>query len=263
MTNFQQTADRDQELLQRRLLLGVPIGAGALVAALVFGAAVVPQWLKLRENSARIEQARDLEQRLPLLRAQLDKTSQAQDQAEQRRQKILTLIQGSGEFHTFLAQLDREARRSGVQLHLFEPVVAAPPPAEPANQAGGKKPAAEGEKPAAEGEAAKPKSPLEAAGLKSESVLLSAQGRYPNLLGFMRAVERLSLLVVPSNFAISLVEVPPPPGAPAPAANAPKPTVPQLKLKLTYYTPAPEGPAPANPSQPGQAPAEPAAEAPS
>jgi type IV pilus assembly protein PilO len=256
MTNLQQTVDRDQELLQRRLLLGVPIGAGALVAALVFGVAVVPQWLKLRENSARIEQVRDLEQRLPLLRAQLDKTSQDQDKAEQRRQKILTLIQGSGEFHTFLAQLDREARRSGVQLQLFEPVVAALPPAEPSNQAGE-------EKPAAEGEAAKPKSPLEAAGLKSESVLLSAQGRYPNLLGFMRAVERLSLLVVPSDFAISLVEVPPPPGAPAPAANAPKPTVPQLKLKLTYYTPAPEGPAPANPSQPGQAPAAPAAEAPS
>jgi len=256
VTNLQQTVDRDQELLQRRLLLGMPIGVGALLAALVFGAVVVPQWLSLREKSWRIQQARDLEQRLPMLRAQLAKTSQDQDQAELRRQKILTLIQGSGEFHTFLAQLDREARRSGVQLDLFEPVVAAPPPGEPANQPGG-------DKPAAEGEAAKPKSPLEAAGLKSESVLLSAQGRYPNLLSFMRAVERLSLLVVPSNFAVALVEVPPPPGAPAPAANAPKPTLPQLKLRLTYYTPAPEGPAPVNPSQPGQAPAAPAGEAPS
>ncbi|MCP9928319.1 hypothetical protein [Cyanobium sp. CH-040] len=264
MTNLQQTVDRDQELLQRRLLLGVPIGVGAVLSALVFGALVVPQWLSLREKSGRIEQARDLEQRLPLLRDQLAKTSQDQEQAEQRRQKILTLIQGSGEFQTFLAQLDREARRNGVQLDLFEPMVAAPPPAEPAAQGGAAPPNQAGAEKAGEGaEAAKPRSPLEAAGLKSESVVLSAQGRYPSLLAFMRAVERLSLLVVPSNFAISLVEVPPPPGAPAPAANAPKPTVPQLKLQLTYYTPAPEGAAPANPVQPGQAPAAPAAEAPS
>ncbi|MEX1315730.1 MAG: hypothetical protein AB1Z22_01230, partial [Synechococcaceae cyanobacterium] len=99
----------------------------------------------------------------------------------------------------------------------------------------------------AEKPAAKP--PLEQAGLSSERVLLSARGRYPNLLAFMRSVERLSLLVVPSNFSISLVEIPPPPGAPAPAPNTPRPTVPQLKLQLTYYRSRPEDAAsPKNPA---------------
>jgi len=230
MTNFQQAANREQQLIQQRLLLGIPIGIGAVLAALVFGAAVVPQWLTLRANRERIDQIDDLEQRLPLLRDQLARTSTDQEQASRRRQQILSLIQGSGEFNTFLAQLDREARTHRVQLDLFEPVAApAPePPAEaPANGESG-------------GDAAPPKPPLEAAGLSKETVLLTAQGPYPNLLAFVRAVERLSLLVVPSNFAISLVELPTPAGAPEPAADAPKRTAPQLKLLLTYYT-APPG----------------------
>ena len=241
MTNFQQAANREQQLLQQRLLLGIPVGIGAVLAAVVFGAAVVPQWLNLRANSARIDQIDDMEQRLPLLRDQLAKTSADQEQASRRRQQILTLIQGSGEFNTFLAQLDREARTHRVQLDLFEPVVA-PPAAEPTAE-----PEAGGE---AEAEAA-PKPPLEAAGLAKETVLLTAQGPYPNLLAFVRAVERLSLLVVPSNFAISLVEVPTPAGAPEPAANAPKPTEPQLKLLLTYYTAPPGNEASAAPAEAG------------
>jgi hypothetical protein len=63
-------------------------------------------------------------------------------------------------------------------------------------------------------------------------------------------VERLSLLVVPSNFAIALVEVPPPPGAPDRPANASRPTVPQLKLQLTYYTSPPENAAQASNATP-------------
>lgn len=256
MTNFQQSANREQQLLQQRLLLGIPIGIGAVLAALVFGASVVPQWLTLRDNRQRIDQLDDLEQRLPLLRGQLAKTSTDQEQASRRRQQILTLIQGSGEFNTFLAQLDREARSNRVQLDLFEPV---PPPApdqaaEP--QAGGAGQDGAGQDGAAptEGEA-KPaeKPPLEAAGLVKETVLLTAQGPYPNLLAFVRAVERLSLLVVPSQFAISLVELPTPPGAPEPAANAPKPTAPQLKLLLTYYTAPPANGASAAPAEAGEA----------
>jgi type IV pilus assembly protein PilO len=230
MTNFQQAANREQQLQQQRLLLGIPIGIGAVLAALVFGAAVVPQWLSLRANRERIDQIDDLEQRLPLLRDQLAKTSADQEQASGRRQQILALIQGSGEFNTFLAQLDREARTHRVQLDLFEPVVA-PAPEQPAEAPASGEPGAD---------AAPPKPPLEAAGLSKETVLLTAQGPYPNLLAFVRAVERLSLLVVPSDFAISLVERPTPPGAPEPAADAPKPTAPQLKLLLSYYT-APPG----------------------
>jgi type IV pilus assembly protein PilO len=265
VTNFQHAANQKQELRKQRLLLGGPIGIGAVLAALVFGVAVVPQWLSLRGTRERIDLTRDLEGQIPLLRAQLAKTIQDQEQAERRWQRILTLIQGSGEFNTFLAQLDREARRNQVQLDLFEPVAATSPAAE-ADASGAGKPSAGTDRPRSganrpngsgspDGADARPapKDPLEEAGLSSRNVLLSAQGRYPNLLAFMRSVERLSLLVVPSNFSISLVEVPPPPGAPTPPADVPKPTVPQLKLRLTYFTPAagrPPGATGARPAAP-------------
>lgn len=234
MTNFQQAANRDQQRLQQRLLLGLPIAVGAVLAALVLGFAVVPQWLALRGNRERIDRIEELEQSLPLLRDQLAKTSADQEQASSRRGQILTLIQGSGEFNTFLAQLDREARRNRVQLDLFEPVVASEPAAEDADS----------EDAAQE--------PLEAAGLSSQAILLTAQGSYPNLLAFMRAVERLSLLVVPSNFAIALVELPTPPGAPDRPATAPPPTTPQLKVQLKYYTPSPGNGTSADSAQTGE-----------
>jgi type IV pilus assembly protein PilO len=247
MTNFQQLQTPEQRLLQQRLLLGLPIGVGVLIAALVVGTAAVPQWVRQRTTSERIATIREREQLLPLLRAELAQAMANEQVESRRRDRILALIQGSGEFNTFLAQLDREARRSGVQLDLFEPLPPAPP-VQPTEQ-----PAGEGGEAPADADAQATKPPLEAAGLSAETVLLSAQGSFPSLLAFMRSVERLSVLVVPSNFSISLVEVPPQPDAPAPPADARKPTVPELKLQLTYYSPSPA------PAEDAAAEAEPAA----
>ena len=70
-------------------------------------------------------------------------------------------------------------------------------------------------------------------------MLLSARGTYPSLLAFMRSVEQLSLLVVPSDFALQLVESSSANAASASPEGAPKPKIPELKLALTFYkTPA-------------------------
>jgi hypothetical protein len=112
---------------------------------------------------------------------------------------------------------------------VFEPVVpkpaAAPPPA------GGN-----------EKVPAPPPDPLEADGLKRTTLLLSARGRYPNLLVFLRRLERLSLLVAQSDLNLDLeaIRAQAQPVANRPAAQAPP--IPQvvLKLNLALYS---EGPA--------------------
>jgi len=228
MTNLQEAANPQRQLLQQRLLLGLPIALGGLVAVAITGALTIPQWLRLQENSAKIQQLQELQQRIPLLRAQLDRTRTDQQQAERKTAQVLQLIEGSGEFITFLAQLDREASRNGLQLELFEPVVAVPPPAEPPKGGNQNK----------EAPPPPPETPLEQAGLSAERVLLTARGRYPNLLAFMRSMEQLSLLVVPSDFSLELVEVGAAPGGAGP--DAAKPTIPEMKLALTYYK-APAG----------------------
>ena len=234
MTNLQEGADRHASQVPQRVLLGLPIGLGALLAVLVVGVGVVPQWLKLQSDSERLAQLEEIQGRIPLLRAQIAKTAQSQEEAERKQQKVLQLIEGSGELVTFLAQLDREASRLGVQLDLYEPVAALPPPA------ADEKRAQKGEQPAAP-----PKSPLEAAGLKAQQVLLTAKGPYPSVLAFLRATEKLTVLVSQSNLSLTAVE--PPKAAPQPApqgGNQGAPVAPvtppgvaktQLKLMLTFY----------------------------
>ena len=228
MTNLQDVASPNATKLQQRLLLGVPIGIGAVVAALIIGFGVLPQWLRLQVSSESLAQLEEFKSRIPLLRSQIAKTAEANTAAERKQLQVLQLIQGSGEFVTFLAQLYAEAARHGVQLDLYEPVAALAPV-----------PAAEAKK----GEQAppSPSSPMEAAGLKEQKVLLTARGSYPSLLAFMRATEKLSVLVSQSNLSLAVVDpaksgaqVAPPAGTAVPGGGRVVVKT-ELKLMLTSY----------------------------
>ena len=124
--------------------------------------------------------------RLPLLRRQLDTLDQQRVEAEIRNAQIVSLIAGSGDLNTFLAQLSEQAALSGVQLDGYEPIAAAPPP-----KGSGK-----------DKTPPPPPDPLLAPGLSKTSVLLSARGSGPQLLDFLRRLERLSLLVVQSDLSL-------------------------------------------------------------
>jgi type IV pilus assembly protein PilO len=233
MTNLQDAANPKTAQLQQRLLLGIPIGIGVVVTGLIVGFAVVPQWMRLQADSERLAQLEELQARIPMLRAQIAKTSAAQSKAERNQAQLLQMIQGSGELATFLAQLDREASRLGVQLDLYEPVAAPPPPPPDAAKKGDAPPPP-------------PPTPLEADGLQAQKVLISAKGPYPNLLAFLRATEKLTVLVTQSNLALAAVALPtaPQPAAGQPGAAAkPLPAVAktELKLQFTYYRSAAGG----------------------
>ena len=222
MTNLQDGADRHAARLQQQLLLAVPIGVGAVLAVLMLAVGVVPQWLKLQANSERLAQLEEIKARIPLLRAQIAKAAETRSTAERKQRQVLQLIESSGELVTFLAQLDREASRQGVQLHLYEPVAILPPPS-----GGAKKKALQGDQPAPASQ-----SPLEAAGLKAQKVLLTARGAYPDLLAFLRATEKLTVLVSLSNLSLAVVE---PPKAATQPAISPAAAKTEVKLVLTYY----------------------------
>lgn len=87
---------------------------------------------------------------------------------------------------------------------------------------------------------------MEASGLVKATTLLSARGRYPNLLDFLRRLERLGLLVVQSDLNVALREASAPAGANSPPLA-------DLKLNLSLYRegdPAPKPPKPAQPTTP-------------
>ncbi|MCT0230294.1 hypothetical protein KQ306_05390 [Synechococcus sp. CS-1324] len=232
MTNLQEGVKPPSEQARTALLLGLPIGAGLLLAGLVVVGGVWQPWSKIRQDQIRLDELRAMEQRLPLLRQQQLQQITAAEKVKVQQTGLLQLIAGSGGIGTVLAQLNREASATGVQLNLFEPDAAAAAPAADAKGANPSTPPpaatpAEGQPPPP------PPDPLEAQGLKKSTTLLSARGRFPNLLNFVRRLERLGLLVVQSDLTLTTEEV---------KADAPPPLT-ELKLNLSLYSKEPAPPA--------------------
>ena len=222
MTNQQAPAGEEPALAGSRLsprqLLLLPLALGGVVALALLGGWVIPQLQKLNEANQRQAQKQATAAGIPLLRQQLDQTITATQRAELQQARLLALIAGSGDLATFLTQVDRQAQRHGVQLDVLQPAKPKGVPGEPA--------------PAASAAPAEPPDPLAGAGLQATQMQLKAVGTYPNLLGFIRAMERLSLLVRQSGF--TLQQVGPTAGQAPAAAPAPAPTA--MTFTLTLYS---------------------------
>ena len=176
------------QLRREQVLLGAPVLLGVLLAAALGGLVVWPRWQRLQADQQELLVLEEQQQRLPLLRRQLESLEQQREQADRRNAQILGLIAGSGELQTFLAQLSEQAAQTGVLLDGYEPVQAVAPPTSQTSN-----------KTAAE---TLPADPLLALGLKKASVLLRARGSGPQLLDFLRRLERLSLLAVQSDLSL-------------------------------------------------------------
>ncbi|WP_152669570.1 hypothetical protein, partial [Synechococcus sp. GFB01] len=197
--------------IDRRLLLGAPLAAGGLLALLVLGGWVIPTLWRIVSDQQRLAAVESKQRQVPVLRSQLKQSMAQQAQAADAERRLLGLIAGSGNVSTFMAQVNLEALRHGVQLDELQPVAAEP---QPAGQ-GKAKPAAK-EK-AADNDAC---SALAKSGFQEQRLSLVASGRFPNLMAFMRSLEQLSLLVAQCDLTL---QQPMPPAAadpkPAPPAR--------------------------------------------
>ncbi len=218
-----------------RLLVLIPALLGGLAATGMVAVGIAPAWQRLQAREAELAQLREREQALPLLRAQLLKELEASDRARNRRNLVLTMVEGSGGKGTLMAQVGGLAQAAGVQVTLYEPQAggqpaasgAAPPPAPPAGNKSQAAPA--------------PADPLAVEGLRRQTLVLSARGPFPALLSFVRGLERLSVLMVQSNLELTLDK-------PDKAQGATSDPV-TLKLELGLYSrPAPSSDRP--PSRP-------------
>ena len=269
MTNLQQGAGGISGALLRRVWLGLPIAAGGLLALLLTAFALLPQWLGLQRDMNRQAELEATRSELAVLRAQINSSESSREKAEAQQAKLFELVTGNGDLSTFMAMVDREAQLAGVQLDLFEPqlagaAAAAGVGAKPGLAAGAQAAAAAaaGSAAAAPGKAGGSQAntaaaAVEIAGLKSQSILLSARGRYPNLLDFLRRLENLNVLVAQSDLRLLLEEA-------KPAKGVARTDTVVLKVLLSLYgrqTSAVAGPAPAPPPA-GAAPNPPAAATP-
>ena len=240
MTNLQAQEPKTglQKLLTReRVLWGVPALVGGLAALGMGVFLVLPSWQKLREDQAQMIRLTALAQSVPRFRRKIERAERRHLEAQRLQSKLMSLIAGSGDISTFMAQIDVEASRSGVQLDSYEPNLATSP--QPG--ASSAPPAA----PPAAGQAPAQPDPLLAPGLQKTSLLITAHGPAPNLLTFLRRLEALSLLVVQSDLSLKQAAGAAPAGSSAMAQSTTT-----LKLNLTLYSKqaaasAPQPPTPA------------------
>jgi type IV pilus assembly protein PilO len=256
MTNFQ--GGTPARVTREQILLWTPVALGGVVALAAAVLMLLPAVQQLSRKQQELTDLKEQEARVPLLRQQLTQQQETLEEAQQREKQILQLIAGSGDISTFMAQLSREARSSGVQLDSYEPVTATAAPA--TTPPAGQTPPAAPNPPqpaAAAGAAAAVAAavdPLVAPGLQKTSVLITAKGTGPQLQDFLRRLERLSLLVAQSDLSLKTEVAQATEGGKTAASG-----LTTLKLTLSVYSKASAASAPPAAVAPSQsAPAAPA-----
>jgi type IV pilus assembly protein PilO len=233
MTNLSGTGSPWQNYLTRqRVLVGAPLLVGVLIGAGLFAIAGLPHWLESGERTRRIAELKVQQQSLPLIEARANQEQQKLLAAQQQQGLVVNLVAGRGQIETFLTQLSRTATETGVVIERYEPAAAAPGVMGSPDQ-GSKNQEEEGE--------GKAKAPPEMKGYVKTAVLLQVRGPYVGVLQFLRAMEKLELLVQPSDLELKAVS----PETNADGAPAGPPLT-ELKLRLSFFDKTTDGDQDAN-----------------
>ena len=234
----------DQSVWRRRfsrgrILVGVPAALGVLLAWALLAGLAWPRLAAIQAQRERIAALKAKEASLPTLKLQRTKTDGELEKAQQQQSLLVELVAGRGEIKTFLAQLSRVSQATGIAVTLYEPVpvVAADAPGQSTNR-----PSRSANNQAQGREQAVPKDPLDKLGYQKTAVLLQAEGPYAGLLAFLRQMERLELLVQPSDLELEALDD----SSESSDDDEPKPAAAprtRLKLRLTFFdkTARPDG----------------------
>ena len=235
MTNL--AAGSSPSLLSRdRILLGVPLLVGALIAAGIGWFLLRPAQERVVLLETRVEELSALQRQLPLLDRQLVEANAKFAKAQQQQALLLDVIAGKDRIQTFLAMLDQVSRQTGVYIERYEPLAvkkadAAQPPARRNNKTKAPPP---------------PTDPLLALGYRQSSIVLRVEGPYEALQRFLQQMEALELLVESSelNLQASGNTSETDDGSPSVASTA-------LSIRLSFYDRA-ESPQSATPAASGK-----------
>ena len=236
MTNLSTTSPQPW-LTRGRLLVGLPLGLGALVSAAVVVMGVRPLLQTVQGLEERRDTLLSLQRSTPVLERQLNQAETELRMAEERQALLVGLLAGRDKVQTFLALLNQQAVASGVQMLRYEPLKTPPPQQGQSRQ--------NNRRSKAKQKAETPQDPLQDLGYRKSSVALEVSGSYRGLQTFLQRMEALELLVESSDLALkTLVETKAVEPAQAAAART------QLTLKLSFYDLAPVTHSPANGAKP-------------
>ena len=209
-------------LTRGRLLVGLPLGLGALVSVAVLLVAVRPLFQRLQGLQERRDTLLSLQRSAPMLERQLSQAEAELRIAEEQQSLLVGLMAGRDEVQTFLALLNQQAMASGVQIQRYEPIKTPPVTEENSRR--------NNRRSKAKQEPEQPKDPLQALGYQKSSIALGVSGPFEGVQTFLQRVEALELLVESSELELKAVVDQDEADLLQPAAIGT-----QLTLKLSFY----------------------------
>ena len=168
-------------LTPERAVLVAPILAGLGLSVVMMSAGVTPLLLRVKEQKEVVEQLTYKSEALPLLQQQLSDLKQKQLLRDQQLDRLLSLVAGTSELNTFLAELDELGQFHQVSITRTEP---GPVERFQASQS------------AISGDA------LLNRGLEKRSAALSVKGPFEQVLAFLQSLERLEVFVIISDLDV-------------------------------------------------------------
>ena len=187
-------------LTRGRLLVGLPLGLGVVVSAVLLGS-VLPVFQAIRDLEASRDDLRGLQRSLPALERQLAQAEGELLIAQDKQAKLLGLLAGRDSVQTFLALLNQQAAASGVQIQRYEPLKSVLPESVSEQSQSGRNSSRSKSKKKSE----PPKEPMQVLGYRKLSVALEVAGPYVGLQSFLRRMEALELLVASSNLSLHAI----------------------------------------------------------
>ena len=187
-------------LTRGRLLVGLPLGLGVVVSAVLLGS-VLPVFQAIRDLEVRRDDLRSLQRSLPALERQLAQAEGELLIAQDKQAQLLGLLAGRDSVQTFLALLNQQAAASGVQIQRYEPLKSVLPESVSEQSQSGRNSSRSKSKKKAE----PPTEPMQVLGYRKLSVALEVAGPYVGLQSFLRRMEALELLVASSNLSLHAI----------------------------------------------------------
>lgn len=228
MTNFQIVERSKPRLITpERAVLLIPIIAGAMVGVVLLLFGLIPLLVQVQEKRDVLQGMERKKSELPILRQQLAALSKKKAKSMAQQERLLNLVAGTTQLHTFLAQLNQFAVEQGVSIVKVEPQAIERPAPKPAS------PPADTAADDATAPPLPPEDPLLVQKLEKRSALLTVQGPFRRIIAFLQQMEQLQVIVIASDLELRL-------GAPnqrssGNSADGEDVTQTTLKLKLSAY----------------------------
>ena len=224
MTNLS-TSSSPPWLTRGRLLVGLPLGLGALVSFGLMAVGVRPLLQTVQGLEERRDTLLSLQRSAPALERQLNQAETELRIAEEKQALLLSLLAGRDKVQTFLALLNQQAVASGVQMQRYEPLKTPPRPQGQSRRNNNRSNGTQ--------KAEQPQDPLQELGYRKSSVALEVSGLFGGLQTLLQRMEALELLVESSDLEVKA-------SVSRDAdreAKAPPESRTELTLQLSFYDP--------------------------